>query len=255
MIGSFRFNEIESESFKLVCKSVKRRLLPALKVKRVEISGSSGAYDFDDDGTEYSMSQLTMRIQYIGTSYQELRTRARSIAAWLSTNTWAKLIINDEPDKYYLGKVTEEIDLESLWESGSANVVFDCQPFALSINESVFNFNTNALTAYPFNNSGTRRIDYKSPPGSKFIIQIDGAWNELTLSMNGKTLNYDTPGEGTLIVDNVDMEVTLGGSNKFDELSGDIDTFLRVIPGNNILTVTGNTIDVHVNIKFIPLWL
>ena len=79
MIGSFTFNNIGSESFKLVCKSVKRPLLPAAKVKRIEIPGISGAYDFD--GVEYALRTVTMKIQYIGSSFEELRTKARSLAS------------------------------------------------------------------------------------------------------------------------------------------------------------------------------
>jgi hypothetical protein len=60
MVGRFQFNDIESDIFDLVCKSIKRPLLPAVKVKRVDLSGSSGVYDFDDH--EYSLSPIRMRI-------------------------------------------------------------------------------------------------------------------------------------------------------------------------------------------------
>lgn len=262
MIGAFIFNEIESSTFNLVCKSVKRPLLPAVKVRRVELAGISGVYDFDDEGTEYGMRPLTMKIQYIGTSYEELRTRARSIAAWLSTNAWAKLRIHDEDDKYYLAKVTEEIDLESLWESGSADVVFDCQPFAYSVTEASEDFaasanasETTCTVAHNFTNPGTRLINFKSPPGSKFQIKVVGSWMTLSLTMSSKTLNYTESGSGTLIFDNVEMECKLGSTNKFGVLTGDIDTFLKIVPGANTLTVAGTGLSVTVTINYIPMWM
>ena len=255
MIGAFIFNEVESSTFKLVCKSVKRPLLPAVKVRRVELTGISGVYDFDDDGNEYSMRPLVMKIQYIGTSYEELRSRARSIAAWLSTSTWAKLRIHDEDDKYYLAKVTGEIDLDSLWESGAADIEFDCQPFAYSVDEEVEEFEVDGLTNHAFINPGTRLINYKSPQGSKSKITIVGAWTTLSLSMNGKTLNYPEAGNGTLIFDNIEMECTLGGVNKFSVLTGDVDTFLKVIPGDNTLTINGTGLDLDVTVEYIPLWI
>lgn len=256
MIGAFIFNEVESSSFNLVCKSVKRPLLPAVKVRRVELTGISGVYDFDDDGIEYDMRSITMKIQYIGTSYEELRTRARQIAAWLSTSTWAKLRIHDEDDKYYLAKVTGEIDLDNLWESGSADVEFDCQPFAYSVTEEVEEFEVTALTAHEFTNPGTRLINYKSPQGSKFKITLVGSWTTLSLMINGKTLNYpEAVVAGTLIIDNIEMECTLGGVNKFSILTGDIDTFLKIIPGDNTLTVNGTGLDLDVTVEYIPLWI
>ena len=122
----------------------------------MELPGASGVHDSDSD--EYTLRSITMKIQYIGTSYEELRTRARQIASWLHTKTWVKLIINDEPDKYYLAKVTNEIDLDSLWESGTADVIFDCQPFAYSINETIVEFNAEGDTNKIFDNPGTREI-------------------------------------------------------------------------------------------------
>lgn len=255
MIGAFIFNEVESSIFNLVCKSVKRPLLPAAKVRRVELTGISGVYDFDDEGTEYEMRSLTMKIQYIGTSYEELRTRARNIAAWLSTITWAKLRIHDEDDKYYLAKVTSEIDLESLWESGTADIEFDCQPFAYSVMEVSHPFAVTGAINEEFAHPGTRLINYKSPYGSKFLIKVNGLWTTLSLGLNGKTLTYNTAGNGLLIVDNIEMECTLGGANVFDNLGGDIDTFLKVIPGVNTLAVGGTGLNATITVEFIPLWL
>lgn len=256
MIGAFVFNEVESSVFSLVCKSVKRPLLPAAKVKRVELLGISGVYDFDANGNEYGMRPITMKIQYIGTSYEELRTRARNIAAWLSTNTWGKLRIHDEDDKYYLAKVTGEIDLQGLWQSGSADVTFDCQPFAYSVQEEIETFNVIGLTDYGFANPGTRLINYRSPYGSKSRITVVGSWTTLSLSMNGQTLNYTEAGVGaTVIFDNIEMECSSGGVNKFSVLTGDIDSFLKIMPGNNTLTVNGTGLNLTVTIEYIPLWV
>ena len=254
MIGAFSFNNVESEGFNLVCKSVKRPLLPAVKIKRIELPGSSGVYDFS--GHEYEMRQVTMKIQYIGTSYEELRTRARSIAGWLCNPTWSKLILNDEPDKYYLAKVTDEIDLESLWESGSADVVFDCQPFAYAVTEVDLTTTATDAKDYVITNAGTREINYRSPQGSKFLISVTGSFDTLSLSLNGKTINYtEAVASGTVIFDNIEMECTLGGVNKFAKLTGDIDSFLNLLPGNNTLSIAGTGLNISVNIKFIPLWI
>lgn len=253
MIGSFSFNGIESSTYSLICRSVKRPILPAMKTQRVELPGSSGAYDFD--GNEYDLRTVTMRVVYLGTSYEELRTRARSIAAWLSTTTWKKLIINDEPDKYYLAKVTSETDLSTAWEAGEVEITFDCQPFAYAVAESTFTFAVTSAINYEFSNSGTRRIDYKSPDGSKFKLTITGSWTTLTFGLNGLTLTYGEAGSGTLVIDNVNMEVYLGTTNKFNELDGDIDTFLNLIPGTNTLAVGGTGLNVSVTINFIPMWI
>ncbi len=253
MIGRFQFNNIESDSFNLVCKSVRRPLLPAVKNKRVEVPSVSGVYDFDYH--EYGLRSVNMRVAYIGADYNELRSRARDIADWLSVSSWAKLIIHDEPDKYYLAKVTGQVDLQTFFEAGVAEIAFDCQPFAYGVTESVVAFTTTGAKNEIFSNPGSRMINYRSPYGSKFMIKVTGSWTTLTLTMNGKTLNYTASGSGTAIVDNIEMEVTLGGVNKFSVLTGDIDTFLHLLPGNNTLAVSGTGLNISVAIEFIPMWI
>lgn len=253
MIGAFSFNNVESSTYSLVCKSVRRPLLPAVKIRRIQPVGVSGVYDFDEN--EYEMRTVSMRITYVGTDYTELRTRARSIAAWLSLGTWSKLIIEDEPDKYYLGKVTDEINLTGLWESGTAEITFDCQPFAYSVTEESEEVVLAASGTLVFTNPGTRVINSRSPQGSKFNIEVDGSWTTLALTLNGKTLTYTGAGTGILTIDNIELEADLGGVNKYGSFTGATDTFLHVIPGENTLTITGTGLTATVTVEYIPLWL
>lgn len=256
MIGAFNFNETESAEFDVVCKSIKRPLLPQAKVKRVELAGASGAYDFPN--TEYGLRELEMRITYIGNSFEELRSRARSIAAWLSTDDFAKLIINDEPDKYYLARVTDEIDMSTMFEAGEVTIKFDCQPFAYSVADVTEVFETIASqTDCEFEHPGTRVINYRAPSGSKSQISISGSWTTLSLALNGKTLTYSQARSGkTLIIDNIDMEVTIDAANVFNYLGGDIDSFLPILPGDNTLTVNGTGLNLTtVIVDFTPLWV
>lgn len=255
MIGSFSLGGVSSEDFSLVCKSVKRPLLPATRVKRIEIVGLSGAYDFDDD--EYALRNLTMQMAYIGTSYDELRTRARTIAAWLSTPTWTQLIINDEPDKHYLVKITSIVDLKSVWESGTANISFDCQPFAISNNEfGSIEAITGTGRSYTFPNLGTRHINYKSPPGSKSFITIQGSYTDLVIALNGKVLNFvNAVSSKTITIDNIEMEIEEDAVNIFSVITGDTNEFLTILPGTNNVDISGNAINVTVTIDYKRLWL
>lgn len=243
MIGAFKFNGVSSQSFDLVSKSIKRPLLPPAKVKRVELPAASGVYDFND--LEYGIRQITMRIIYIGKNYYELRQRARRIAAWLSSPTWSSLILDDEQELYYLAKVTSELDLDNLWQSGSIDVEFDCQPFAYSVTEEIKQFSGSGGS---FTNPGTREINYKSPQGSKFTITAIGS--NIWLSINGRAITYS--GSGTLILDNINMEATVDGANVFHSLSGDIDTFFKIVPGNNAIAATGAS---SITVNYIPMWM
>lgn len=255
MIGSYIFNGVNSESFELICKSIKRPLLPARKNKDLEVDGISGAYDFGDD--DYELRKIIMQCVYKGDSFNELRSRARSIAAWLSTTTFVPLIINDEPDKYYLAKVNDELDLDSFLESGTVDVEFDCQPFAFSVVESSFTYsNITGLRNDIIIHNGTRKVDYRSQKGSKFNITVNGSWTTISFTLNGQSLTFNESGSSTtLVIDNIEMTAFKNGISKFDELDGDVDSFLKILPGNNNFKIDGTGLNCSVTVDFIELWI
>lgn len=275
MIGSFEFNNIKSTDYNLVSKSVNRPILPPLRPRMTEIYGKSGLIDYG--GGDYATRQIIMHIGYIGTDYNELRTRARSIAAWINTTQWAKLIINDETDKFYLARVIEGIDFETLNRVGEADITFECQPFAYMVVDTGIDATWDSATfpwtigmpwemdnytflvsdtggTFDFDNPGTTTIDYKSPQGSRSDIKIVGGWGSLEVRLNGKHLSFP-PGTGEILIDNIDMTVMIDGENKLSVVGGDIDSFLPIIPGQNTLKVSGVDLNVGVYLEFRPQWL
>lgn len=259
MIGSYTFNGVNSESFYLITRSIKRPLLPSRKNSYSEVDGVSGIHDHKTK--DYKTRKIIMQSAYIGDDFENLRSRARSIAAWLSTETWAPLIINDEPDKYYLAKVDDELDLKSFLESGTFDVEFNCQPFALSVQESSQTLsNIQTKRTGTINHPGTREINYRSQPGSKFKITTIGVWETISFKINDKILIFNEDGgspisSSALYIDNIDMTVSKDGVDKFDKLDGDIDTFLELTPGNNTIEIDGTGLLCSVIIEFIPLWI
>ncbi|MDD5502475.1 MAG: phage tail family protein [Candidatus Thermoplasmatota archaeon] len=131
MIG-FTYNSIHSRTYGIVAKSVNRPLLPALRPRELIIPGRHGVYDFGDNTFDKRIIEVDLK--YVGTSFAELRTRARTIAAWLSGFTGMKnLIFDDEPTKYYIGKIYSTIGLQNLFTQGEATVQFECEPFAYDL--------------------------------------------------------------------------------------------------------------------------
>jgi len=136
--------------------------------------------------------------------------KAREIAKWLYSSNWGKLILWDEPDKYYLARIYNESNLDSFINLGEAILEFECQPFAyqiidtdddLSWEEADFPWITeipwNMVESYKFkatgpknfifHNPGTKEINFKSPQGTKSNIIINGSFTSLSISMNDKT--------------------------------------------------------------------
>ena len=82
------------------------------------------------------------------------------------------------------------------------------------------------------NNPGTRHIDHRSPSGSLFNVQVTCG---MTVSLNGRSLTYNGS-KSSVIIDNVNMQVI---GDDFSTLSGNIDTFLTLYPGNNSIFGSG----------------
>ncbi len=273
---SFYFNERHGSEFKLFFKSLSRPVLPELRKRELTVPGKSGVYSFKSKAHEKRI--VSGQIQYVGSNLSDLRVWARSIAQWLYTEDYARLIFDDEPDKYYMAKVYSEVPLESLYSLGSANIVFECQPYAQYVLgsadeltwDTLLNWNSEYLwtgsenyrlgvTSSPapltVNNPGTREIGIGSPQGSRFKVIITGSFTNFTVSMNGKSLSYNEPlAAETLEIDNINCTVK-AGVNKLSVCSGDLDSFLTLKPGMNTMIFAGAGLNCSVIIDFIPQFI
>lgn len=275
MVG-FEYKGVHGSEYGIYCKTEKRSLLPALRRREFEIYGKSGIIDIGNN--DYAPKIMTVKLTYIGANLVDLRSKARLLASWLNSSTWGKLIFDDEPDKYYLARVKDGIDLSNILMAGEMTVEFECQPFAYMCTSTgsdptwdeadfpwitdipwnmvqSYQFSATGTTNYTFEHPGTQEIGCYSPQGSKFDIIVSGSWTTLELTLNGKTLEYTESGSGLLVIDNVDMEVKLDGANKLSKLDGDVDSFLSVVPGENTIEISGTGLNVTVTIDFTPIWL
>jgi len=104
-------------------------MLPILRKRELIIPGKHGAYDFSDN--TFDKRIIEVELKYVGTSFNELRIRARQIAYWLSGYAGTKnLVFDDEPDKWYVCKIYSDIGLQNLFKLGQTSIQFECKPFA-----------------------------------------------------------------------------------------------------------------------------
>lgn len=271
------YNGINSNSLGLICEVIYRPILPPMQQKTISISGKSGVIDFGNN--KNNITKIQVYIGFDSDDEMDLRMKAREVAKWLYSDNWGKLILWDEPDKYYLARIYNETNLDSFINLGEAILEFECQPFAYqaidtgddptwdeadfpwiieipwNIVES-YKFKATGSRTFTFYNPGTKEINFKSPQGTKSNIIISGSFASLMLSMNGRTLNYnEAVSNGIVIIDNIEMEVELNGQNKLDAISGDLATFLEVLPGLNTISVDGTGLNIDITLDFSPMWI
>ena len=268
MIG-FTYNAIHSNSFNIIAKSVNRPLLPVLRKRELTIPGKHGVYQFGDETFEKRTIEIEMK--YIGTSFEELRTRARSIAVWLNGfNGSQQLIFDDEPDKYYSAKIYSEIGLSNLFKTGEARIILECDPFAYALENTgyfhtwtagftwtsshtwgqEYTFTITANTTATITNVGT----FTARPS--FIIT--GSFGDLTMTFGTATLSYNetVTSSQTLTIDCENYTALLGTTNKLSVISGSASTdFFEFTTGSNTVIFSGTSANFTVTIDFAPRYL
>lgn len=94
--------------------------------------------------------------------------------------------------------------------------------------------------------NGNAELGLGAEEGAQFNIIVTGTFTTFTITMNGKTLTYtENCTAQTITIDNVNATVKNGAVNKLSMTTGDITDFLKLIPGNNTITIskTGGNVD------------
>lgn len=132
--GSFKFGGIDMyEQYGIMILDTgmpRDLLLPSLRPRKVEIPRRHGEYDF---GAKY-YGERTLSLDCITvkrlTNYT-YRTFAREVSWALSKKSEIRLW--NEHDKYYIGRIYDEIELVQLPDTGiQFSINFVCDPFAYS---------------------------------------------------------------------------------------------------------------------------
>jgi len=97
--------------------------------------------------------------------------------------------------------------------------------------------------------NGNAELGLGAQEGSQFNIIVAGTFTVFTIAMNGKTLTYtENCVDQTIIIDNINATVKNVTVNKLSKVTGDVADFLKLIPGDNIITTT--KIGENVDFKF-----
>lgn len=144
-----------------------------------------------------------------------------------------KLVLSNEPDKYYNAQIIDGIDFNRLINFKTAKVKFYVQPYKFKLNEEKFT-GTNELTV---TNAGY--ID------SLPKITIVGSGN-IDFKLNNTTifsLELGTETETIVIDSTLEEAYGIDGVLKNNKMIGD---FPKLISGNNTITVDGTVTSLEV---------
>lgn len=124
--NSFVFNNVDMLSAYNIRCITYDVLLPKLRSRKIRIPARDGIYDFG--ARNYDERTIRMSCDLIG-KQQLTRQQLRDLAALLTQK--GQIVLWDEPDKYYIGRIYDQTKLEYLGRVGHrTDLSFVCEPFA-----------------------------------------------------------------------------------------------------------------------------
>ena len=137
------------------------------------------------------------------------------------------LNMSNEPDKYYRGKIINQIDYERLVRFRQATIKINVQPFKFSATERVKTIQPDGQSLDIWNNGNTT---------AKPIIRLYGS-GTVNLSLNGEQVCVLELDDGYIALDCENQEAFNGTVLKNRQMNGNF-PILKV--GKNTFTWTGN---------------
>lgn len=257
------FNGVDSKSFDLVMQSVNRQVFPATQDQYVNVPLKDGSYLFPN-----SLKDRTIAVDFtlVFDTLTDLRIKMRDIANWLNVKNRVKISFSDETDKYYMGKLSKQLDLSQTMRTGTLSVQFRCLPYAYAplteYNENYkydSDLQYDAGLIYP-NPSGFNWV-YGTQTSScynysfvdaPFIVQIDGTVTNPTITnlTTGDSLVLATSiSNQTLLIDSDRKIITIDGENALNYLSsGD---FFDLQTGSNKFQFEGTNPNAAVTFQWV----
>jgi len=266
----FTFNGQNSGNFGIVMRSKNRQLLPQTADNLEEIPGRDGSILFPGSLQD---RLIEVDCSFVETSIPNLRKRARQMAAWLYTSTWADLIFDDEPDLKYSARVANQLDLVSTVSLGTFTLQFRCLPLALSVEQFGF-FEVIGSGTFSIQNNGTREtlpvitisaIDL-GDSGMDRSVDVTGVFDptetmvatltDPELTIGSKTIKYTgslTAGQ-SIVIDSEKFQAYKGETNVLNSISGEFPV-LEIGENTVALTYDTSTIGGVVEIRYRERWL
>ncbi|WP_163530899.1 distal tail protein Dit [Halobacillus ihumii] len=243
-MNGFTFDGVHSDSLNVVVNKKNIPMTPPISNRFQEIKGFDGAWDY---GMSYDPREIEVECTIFGDGTSSMKNNARRFASVLNPRKGTKMIIfDDEPDKCYFGRVSNQIPLEQVGQMGTFTIQFTCaqMPHTYGVDLRVGTYST----VFPVTHNGmyvakpTLTITHNGGDGAVSLTRNDG--NTLTL-----TFSSDSPAS-VYEIDCIEKTMVETGSAAYQYVSGD---WFEMDEGENTYEASGNVAEV--TFEFRDTWL
>ena len=252
----FKFNNVHSADTGLRVISESLSLIPSKRSTNISVQGKDGEYVFED---KFDNVIVSLECDIIEVGMITRRRAIREVANLI--NATGDLILDSEPDMVYkVVKTSNDIDTEVMATKDTFTLDFECEPYQTN---TFYNDNLtwdNATTAWDYLNmpwDGYERIFNLTSPSSITVVNA-GTYEALPIIKLTGTATNLTVGQftinsiasETLYIDCKRQIVYRVDGNKINEYSRFLGEFLKLEPGDNIISVSGTITDIQIEFDY-----
>ena len=267
MRNGFKFNGRHSSEFDVTVRTKSRPIRPEAKSFTIDLPSRDGEYDFSLSNPQkrehFYDRTFIVTLSLYAENLMKMQNKLMEISKWLTGR--GTLIFDDIPSVIWNGKITDEIIYMPEHDGRKAvlEVSFRVQPFGSCIFgtegpvmdcaevhlDSTIPIDFDELyTVSAANGQSINIINFGDRP-IRPVITITGGASDMTLRMNGKTLDFSAGGD--VVVDCEKQTVT--NANGSVMISGE---FPELQPGGNVLYIGNSNSDtLTFDISFTPQFM
>lgn len=254
----FTFNSVTSTTMGLTVLDVQKPVIPPQKKKSVDVSGRSGVTQMSK---KFIQNEIVVKCLLKGTSYADLITKLKALAAYLYSDDDETLSFDDETDRAYLAQHIDTVIGNRTYMYAFLDLVFTCNdPFAYAVAPTP---DTQAITVldtiYVLANSG----HYYAYP--VITITFNAAQTHIYVQNNGISGNRFDISKTFAINDELEIDckngtIKLNGNYSpagFGDGGQELAEWIILTIGNNTIQVGSDdaTINITVALSFNKVYL
>jgi len=148
-----------------------------------------------------------------------------------------RIVFGNEPDKYYIAEINEQISFQKLVRNRKAAVTLHCQPFKYQVSEHVTTFTG---TPGSFMNYG----NVTSAP----MYHIKGS-GTVVLTVSGGSVTIDMSDKKDIYIDTEELDAYIGSGELVNSKCTGSYAALRAKPGRNSVSWTGGVSQIEITRK------
>lgn len=243
MSNGFTFGGVHSDAFSLLVNKKNVPITPPIENRLQEISGFDGAWDY---GISYSPREIDIDCTILADSKEDLKNKIRKLAGLLNPRLGSRpLIFDDEPDKQYFARLSNQIPLEQLGAFGTFTLQFVCpDPFTYAVNLRTATFATTINITHNGTHVARPKLTVTHGGGTATITRSHTDGSKETI-----TFTADSP-SGVYVIDCKEFTITKDGEGAYNYVTGDFFTFKE---GQN--TLTNSSKITQTQVEFYDTWL